>query len=164
MIEPEVSTQGKVEASTEIDADPKSAGIDETTRRALINARLGQGGYRKRMLKLWRGRCALTGCGIKEILIASHAKAWSACSNSERLDEYNGLLLAASIDKLFDTGLISFTDTGALLCSSRLNQDELHALGIGGSRQLAFVDHRHIPYLKAHRSHHGYIAAAQVRP
>jgi putative restriction endonuclease len=39
------------------------------------------------------------------MLRASHIKPWSDCSNRERLDPLNGLLLVAHIDALFDNGL-----------------------------------------------------------
>lgn len=38
---------------------------------------------------------------------ASHIKPWRKCSNKERLDPQNGLLLTARINALFDCGLIS---------------------------------------------------------
>lgn len=140
----------------EIDQDPRSVGVSETTRQALINARIGQGGYRKRMLKLWDGRCAVTGCSVETALVASHAKAWIDSSNDERLDEYNGLLLVASVDKLFDAGLISFTDEGQMLFSSAINEAEMASLGIGANRALRLVDKRHRPYLQSHRRQFGF--------
>jgi len=40
--------------------------------------------------------------------LASHIKPWSACTNEERLDTRNGLLLSALMDKLFDRYFITF--------------------------------------------------------
>jgi hypothetical protein len=36
---------------------------DRTTRKALIDARLGQGQFRSDVERLWRSACAVTGCG-----------------------------------------------------------------------------------------------------
>lgn len=100
-LEPEAT-----QAERDVAADPQCAEVPETVRIALANARVGQGGYRKRMLKLWGEQCAVTRCSIEKVLVASHAKPWAESTNFERLDEYNGLLLSASIDKLFDGGVV----------------------------------------------------------
>ena len=92
----------------------------ETTRKALIDARLGMGDFRDALARRWNNQCAVTGCGITEILRASHIKPWSDSSNKERLDPANGFLLAAHLDALFDRGLMSFADTGTMLLSPRL--------------------------------------------
>lgn len=128
------------------------ADLPETNKQALINARIGQGGFRQRMLGLWGGRCAVTGCNIGDVLIASHAKAWSVSSNEERLDEFNGLLLVATLDRLFDHGLIGFGDDGSVVKSDRLDWKDLAGLGITANVRLRMVHPRHIPYLQHHRS------------
>lgn len=156
LIEGKVDALGRGDAEREIDADPRMQGVPETTRQALINARIGQGGYRQRMLHIWGGKCALSGCGLESVLIASHAKAWKDSSNDERLDEYNGLLLAASIDRLFDRGLIAFGDDGALLVSSKVSREDLAAIGLSGSAWLRSIHPRHKPYLLEHRKKFGF--------
>jgi predicted restriction endonuclease len=156
VIEGKVEGPGLMEASLEVSSDPKTKGIPETTKQALIHARIGQGGYRKRMLRLWEGQCALTGCSVETVLVASHAKPWAEASNQERLDEYNGLLLAASIDRLFDAGLISFSDEGSILLSAVLEPDDLRSLGVSLESKLRRVSEQHKPYLKVHREQHGF--------
>src|ERR1700730_15635390 len=42
----------------------------------------------------------------------------------ERLDPENGILLAAHIDALFDRGLITFLDDGAMLISKRVSDHD----------------------------------------
>jgi hypothetical protein len=93
---------------------------NETTRKALIDARLGMGDFRTTLARRWKNACAVTGCTIAEVLRASHIKPWADSNNKERLDPANGLFLAAHIDALFDRGLISFADSGAMLLSSSL--------------------------------------------
>jgi hypothetical protein len=156
LIEDKPAGLGRGNAAREVDADPKTAGTSETTRQALINARIGQGGYRRRMLRIWEGQCALSGCAIESVLVASHAKAWSESSNEERLDAYNGLLLAASLDRLFDKGLISFSEDGALLVSEVLTDGDLAKLGLLRSARLRRLRPRHLPYLSEHRRSHGF--------
>lgn len=138
-------------AAAEIDADVRNSELRPTERATLVQARIGQGGYRKKLLTLWDGCCAVTGCDIDQVLIASHAKPWSACSNEERLDPFNGLLLAASVDRLFDNGLISFADDGLIMVSSRVTDDQLHALNLSRATRIKKISDRHKAYLKAHR-------------
>lgn len=142
----------------EVDADPACAGLSPTQRVALVNARMGQGAYRKKMMRIWGGQCAVTGCVIDCALIASHAKAWKDSDNTERLDPYNGLLLAASVDRLFDQGLIAFADQGQLLVSSGLDQAALASVGLSIESRLRFVHERHSSYLRAHRVKHRFEA------
>ncbi len=155
--EPEPPDTWEARAATQaVDADPQSRDIGATTRLALINARLGQGSFRRRMMALWGNRCAVTGCAVPEVLIASHAQAWVEASNAARLDAYNGLLLVASLDRLFDRGLISFGDDGSLLRQPELLPNELETLGVKHDTHLRFVHARHRPYLAAHRQKHGF--------
>lgn len=144
------------QAAAELDAEGKER--SPTTRQTLIDARVGQGLYRERVLDLWHKRCAVTGCTIRSALIASHAKAWKDCTDDARLDPYNGLPLTASIDKLFDKGLIAFADDGALLKKLDFTDADLAHLGLKpGSRLRSDCLHpRHLTYLRAHRAHHGF--------
>lgn len=138
-------------AAAEIDADPCSNELRPTERATLVQARIGQGSYRKKLFELWEGRCAVTGCDVAEVLIASHAKPWSDSTNEERLDPFNGFLLAASVDRLFDKGLISFADDGLIMVSNQLTDDQLRALSLSRATRLAKISDRHRVYLKAHR-------------
>jgi len=104
--------------------------IDVTERQTIINARKGQGKYR-RNLELIEQACRVTGVTDKRLLRASHIKPWRLCdTNHERLDGNNGLLLSPNIDHLFDQGFISFESDGKLLASSLIETDQLVALGV----------------------------------
>lgn len=111
----------------EINAD---ASIPSTTKAALIQARIGQGKFRKDLLSLWDNACAVTGCTIEAILRASHIMPWKRANNTQRLDKYNGLPLEATFDALFDCGLISFSDKGEMLISSQIESSDRQRLGI----------------------------------
>jgi hypothetical protein len=126
--------------------------LKPTERAAIIQSRIGQGLYRKNMLELWGGKCALTGCDIPEVLIASHAKPWKLSTNQERMDKYNGLLLVAHVDALFDIGLIGFDDRGFLIRSPKLTKAQFDNLGLSRFSGLRFIRNEHLRYLKEHRS------------
>ncbi len=95
--------------------------LDETMKERLIASRLGQGEFRKKCLKLFPA-CPITGISFQPLLRASHIKPWAACQNGhERLDPYNGIILAAHIDALFDQGWLSFSNNGHILISTELD-------------------------------------------
>jgi predicted restriction endonuclease len=101
---------------------------NKTTKKRLIDARLGQGRFRASVENRWNGRCAVTGCAIPALMRASHIKPWSESTNRERLNPANGVFLAAHIDALFDRGLISFANNGSMLLSSEIDMGELRRL------------------------------------
>lgn len=121
-----------------------------TERRGLVTSRVGQGYYRQEILSKWNNKCALTGCSIESILISSHIKRWSESSDDERLDVNNGILLSPNIDALFDEYLISFTDSGDMLMSTKLTDNDLIILGVSRNLKLT-VDKAMLPYLAFHR-------------
>jgi len=126
---------------------------------ALRAKRRGQGLYRLNMRKLWNNQCSVTGCAVKEVLVASHAKAWKDSNESEKVNEFNGLLLTGTLEKLFDAGLISFAEDGRLLRSSKLCRKDRETLGLTGDMRLRpnpKLKGRHLPYLKARRRQHGF--------
>jgi len=94
--------------------------IPETERATLVLARRGQGTFRARV-KIIESRCRVTGVSAENLLIASHIKPWKESDNLERLDGNNGLFLSPHVDKLFDSGFITFTQKGELLVSPQLD-------------------------------------------
>ena len=130
----------------EIDAVPGA-----TEREELRKARLGQGRFRRRLLELWGGRCAVTGVELPSALMASHIKPWRSAGNTERLDPHNGLLLLPQYDKLFDRGYISFDDGGGLLLSPALPESRLGLLGVRADDRLSQVPREQRSYLAFHR-------------
>lgn len=112
------------EEEKDVEAIEKRKDLDSTTRAQLIQARRGQGKFRDDLLQEWSGTCALTGCAIEQVLRASHIRPWRDSSNDDRLNKHNGLLLSASVDALFDRGLISFDDSGVLMISPMLPADQ----------------------------------------
>jgi hypothetical protein len=119
---------------------------------AQVRRRIGQDLYREAQLALWGGRCAVTGLAVPELLRASHAKPWAESTDAERLDPYNGLLLAVHLDALFDRGWLAFTDDGQAVLSDALPADARSLLGIGNAPlALREIKSAHVPYLAWHR-------------
>ena len=97
---------------------------------------------------------SVTGLTLAEVLRASHIKPWAECeTDEERLDVFNGLLLAPHLDALFDKGLITFSDDGRMIYSRQLEYEHRQRLGLDDRllRNVPLSD-RHLKYLAWHRS------------
>src|SRR5262245_13002730 len=128
--------------------------IDATERTAVVAARRGQGKFRANLEQI-ESRCRVSGITEQRLLRASHIKPWRSCaSNHERLDGYNGLLLAPHIDHLFDRGYISFEDDGAVRVSPRIQASQFRLLGIDPEAppQVGTFRPEQCAYLKIHRT------------
>lgn len=124
---------------------------DSTSRRGLVTSRIGQGQYRRRILRRWGYKCAVTGSAIKEVLIASHIVPWRESTDAERLDIDNGILLSPVYDALFDRHFISFNDDGNIILSKAISKEGYTAFGIDGNERIEGLTERNIAYLKRHR-------------
>ena len=114
--------------------------------------RVGQDIFRQGLLDFWEGRCAITGLAVPELLRASHIKPWALCpTDAERLDVFNGLLLAPHLDAAFDSGFITLEDDGAVVVSPLLSNEHRRLLNIEGSLRVLRVDDGHRRYLPSHR-------------
>ena len=138
-------TDDAVEAKLNENSFYKSTEVE-----ALRKARVGQGIFRDKLIKLWKGKCVLTQCEITSLLRASHIKPWRDCNNEERLDCYNGLLLLPNIDSLFDGGYITFDDEGRIKISDRLPKGQYQLLGISKNSKISIADN-HLGYIRYHR-------------
>lgn len=109
--------------------------LSETERDNVSKARIGQSRFKKAIKVTWgSSKCAVTGCSVDEMIVASHIKAWSDCeTNTERLDGANGLLLIAHLDKLFDRHKATFKvidGSHKLVFSNDIPLEEVKSLGI----------------------------------
>jgi putative restriction endonuclease len=107
----------------------QSKTLPETTRQALIKARVGQGLFRQKLTS-FENHCRITGVTYQPHLFASHIKPWRESTNEERLDGENGLLLTPSIDHLFDRGFISFEENGELMISDVAHKESVQRMGV----------------------------------
>lgn len=134
---------------SEINKIEQSASLKETEKREIVLSRIGQGHFRKDLIRYWGG-CAVSGFPSTWMLVASHIKPWRASDNEERLDVYNGLLLLPNLDKLFDRGYISFNMKGHAIYSKLLSKEERQLLRLPDNMRLSRLSDQHKPYLRYH--------------
>lgn len=125
--------------------------LDKTEQRQIIVSRLGQGNFRKNVIRLW-GSCSLTGLQNLSLLRASHIKPWKDSDNQERLTPFNGLLLTPDYDFLFDKGYVSFLENGSILISNRLDGFARKVFDVKDDLRLRRVFPENKEYLDFHRS------------
>jgi hypothetical protein len=120
----------------------------------LVFTRVGQRIFRDALIEFWDGKCAVTGLSVVPLLRASHAKPWAKCeTDAERLDVYNGFLLAPQWDAAFDGGWITFDGAGKVVVSPEIDPDSLSRLGIDTALRPCRIDPEHQLYLAYHRAH-----------
>jgi hypothetical protein len=116
----------------------------------LVKARVNQGHFRNELLRKFNSRCCLCNLSIPDLLVASHIKPWCVSDNNEKVDEFNGLLLCANHDKLFDRGLISFADDGKILISSLLSNEDRILSNLNDNMRIKNTEESR-SYLEYHR-------------
>jgi len=144
--------------STRVDIDQILADADAaegpgpvTTADRTQKVRIGQSGFRDDVVRLWSGQCAVTGVSDLRLLIASHIKSWRLSNDRERVDRFNGLLLEARLDRLFDRGLITFAPNGLMELSPQLTSADVELLGLSQEMRLTEVPTESSSYLEFHR-------------
>lgn len=142
-IESEIGESGEVEKIENSD-------LSKTQRQQLIQARIGQGIFRANVEKIEK-QCRITGLADKTLLIASHIKAWKDANNIERLDGQNGFLMSPHVDRLFDKGLISFSNKGDILLSNIKTKSIFEAWSLNPLKNVGSFTSRQKRYLEFHR-------------
>jgi hypothetical protein len=118
----------------------------------LVVQRVGQDIFRAGLIDYWEGRCAITGLARTKLLRASHIKPWAACeTDAERLDIFNGFLLAPHLDALFDAGYITVDENRVVLVSPTLSEDDRRILNLRELPPLRGLAEEHRRYLEWHR-------------
>lgn len=142
--------EAKADKEEELIKDDPS--LTETTKKALINARRGQGKFKNNVAEI-SNKCFFTGVSDDNFLRASHIKPWAESDNKERLDGNNGLLLVPHIDHLFDKGYITFMSTGALVISSQLPDEVINAYRLFEYKIDRKLNDQQQNYMNYHREH-----------
>ncbi len=90
---------------------------------------------------------------MRELLRASHIKPWADCAtDAERLDVFNGLLLEARVDAVFDQGFVTVDDEGRLVVAAELGAEARQMLGLDVERRVRRLEAQHRVYLAWHRA------------
>lgn len=140
-----------------------AAATQTTEVQRMVRQRVGQQAYRQAMLDYWGGACAVTGLALPQALRASHAKPWAECAtDAERLDVFNGFLLSANLDVLFDSFLVSFSEAGELMVSKAIPPSDQQKLGLTDGMCLRWISAQHGRYLDFHRQR--FLAGAMMKP
>lgn len=117
-----------------IDYDEKQLVADSdkfivTEKEVLSTVRTQQAKFRNDLLKALK-ICPITLVSDKRLLVASHIKPWCLSNDSEKLDINNGFILTPLFDKLFDSGLITFTSQKKMFISSSLSNATVKRLNL----------------------------------
>jgi len=123
-----------------------------TERMGLVLSRVGQGAYRKSIINRWENKCAVTGHSDSRILIASHIHPWNQASPEQRLDVDNGILLSPTYDALFDRHLITFENSGKIVLSDSITEDDYHRVGVSGQERIQKFGIENQFYLEKHQA------------
>ena len=128
--------------------------ISTKVKTVLINSRIGQGDYRKKLLEECP-YCPFTMVSDERLLVASHIKPWALSDDKEKVDSKNGFLFTPTFDRLFDRGFISFEDDKSMLVSPWISPMNQKRLGIytGKIIDKLPLDDKRKQYLKFHREY-----------
>lgn len=151
---------GKKEVE-EIENLQKDKKLTETEKETLIKARKGQGLFRDKLKEKYNNRCIITDINISQVLIASHIKPWAVSNNEERLSVDNGLLLSATFDRLFDSGLITFKKDGTILISNLISKENIEKLHL---KEGKIYDIKYNPSMDKYLNYHNdviYVGSAK---
>lgn len=126
--------------------------LPEEQKKQLVNARIGQGEYRQKLLNE-SSECIITRVNDERILIASHIKPWSVSSDEEKIDPNNGLILTPTYDKLFDQGFITFQDDGTIIISPYISPLNIKKMNLANGRKYVLPESaKRREYLIYHRA------------
>ena len=134
-----------------IDDELNSLHLEGREKEAIVKVRVNQGEFRNKLLNKY-GKCCLCGVSDPMFLIASHIKPWAKSEPLEKLDPDNGLLLCPNHDKLFDKGLITFDESGKIMISKKLAENDRTFMNIGQHMRLKPTEAQ-AEFLNYHRNH-----------
>lgn len=145
---PNQAAETYAEEIAKIEASPPTT----TEALAIVKQRRGQELFRKALMNYWGGACSVTGITVPELLRASHAKPWADCvTDVERLNVFNGFLLCAHLDALFDRGLMTFDDEGVAVFSATIDAATRDLLNLSEGMKLRWLASEHEAFLQWHR-------------
>lgn len=155
------SVEDEIQLTTdeeEINSENDRVQPPSTTVERIVKARVGQQRFKKDVLRQCDGVCAFTLVRDEGLLIAGHIKPWAKSNDVEKLDPQNGLVFTPTYDRLFNNGLISFTDNRALLISPLLSRETATRLHIAPNMEVEIPllgppNRKRREYMDFHREH-----------
>lgn len=136
--------ESEVEAELEaqiLEETPVVSIPQHTTVERIVKARVGQQLFKRQVLQDCDSTCAFTLVRDPGLLIAGHIKPWAKSDDREKLDPKNGLVFTPTYDRLFNNGLISFTENSALIISPLLSRETATRLHIHPNMELDIPMH-----------------------
>lgn len=112
----------------DLPSDPFDPEDVEDGRKKVLTAvvrRQGQAAFRRSLMRVYEGRCAVTGSTVEPLLEAAHIRAYLG---PETNHVTNGLLLRADIHTLFDLGLIWIDEDMRIVAADRLTGTDYASL------------------------------------
>lgn len=128
--------------------------LPEKKKVSLIQARIGQGLYRQKLLEECPF-CPISMINDERLLIASHIKPWAKSNDKEKVDPKNGFALSPNYDRMFDSGFMTFSSDKTIIVSPWISPMNQKRLGIYTGMKvpkLPLDDEREY-YLQYHREH-----------
>src|ERR1017187_9179854 len=114
-----------------------------------LNVRRGQPDFRKRLLKVYGGRCAISGCDCEDALEAAHIRRYGG-EDTNHIQ--NGLLLRCDLHTLFDIGKLGIDpDTYRIVVADALLETVYSRLK--GKKLRLPVNLKHHPNTNVLREH-----------
>ncbi len=144
------------------ESEPWIGPVDRAT--ALVNRKVRNRQFRKRILEVYDRRCALTGMQLINGGGRAEAQAAHIMSVEARGPDVvtNGIALSGTVHWMFDRGLISLSDSGEILLSRKINDVEGVTKLLYPERQARLPtnenDRPHKRYLDWHRQFHNFAA------
>ena len=117
-----------VNVSNQKDSDqipPEASNDDnESTNTSPRKVRRGQAAFKRRLMRLYDGRCAISGVGVEQVLVAAHIVDHALTGNNH---SSNGLILRSDLHSLFDSGLLTINpDSLVVSVCKTLNESEYY--------------------------------------
>ena len=100
--------------------DDETENYFATSKEVMIQARIGQGFFRRSVLSAYDYKCCITGWESPQMLVASHIVPWRTDA-ANRLNPCNGLSLSVLHDKAFDLGWLTITEQLTIKISKAFN-------------------------------------------
>jgi putative restriction endonuclease len=154
--EPEMPRVGQVEPVPsmlgEFGQEAFEGPVDRAT--ILVSRKFRKAGFRRAVLHVYEGRCALTGMRLVNGGGRLETEAAHIMSVGDGGPDAvnNGIALSGTVHWMFDRGLIGLSDVGDILLSSKINDRE-------GVEKMIYPDRRaRWPSAAAHRPHPRYLA------